>query len=81
MAEDGLESIVELQVQIKGHNQREYEDKWQGWQNWTDEKLATKLTKDDQQPVIGSCYYQPGGGLTRCQNLKVKGGGKGHKRE
>jgi len=49
-AGDGLESIVEFQVQIKGHNQREYEDKWQGWQNWTDEKLATKLTKDDQQP-------------------------------
>ena len=31
-AGDGLESIVEFQVQIKGHNQREYEDKWQGWQ-------------------------------------------------
>jgi len=28
-----------------------------------------------------SCYYQPGSGLTRCRNLKVKGGGKGHKRE
>jgi len=29
-AGDGLESIVEFQVpgQIKGHNQREYEDKW-----------------------------------------------------
>jgi len=26
-AGDGLESIVEFQVQIKGHNQREYEDK------------------------------------------------------
>jgi len=51
-AGDGLESIVEFQVQIKGHNQLEYEDKWQGWQNWTDEKLATKLTKDDQQPVL-----------------------------
>jgi len=51
-AGDGLESIVEFQVQIKRHNQREYEDKWQGWQNWTDEKLATKLTKDDQQPVL-----------------------------
>jgi len=25
-AGDGLESIVEFQVQIKGHNQREYED-------------------------------------------------------
>ena len=62
-ARDGLESIVEFQVQIKGHNQREYEDKWQRWQNWTEEKLATKLTKDDQQPVL---YYQPGGGLTRC---------------
>ena len=32
-AGDGLESIIEFQVQIKGHNQREYEDKWQGWQN------------------------------------------------
>jgi len=51
-AGDGLESIVEFQVQIKGHNQREYVDKWQGWQNWTDEKFATKLTKDDQQPVL-----------------------------
>ena len=51
-AGDGLESIVEFQVQIKVHNQREYEDKWQAWQNWTDEKLATKLTKDDQQPVL-----------------------------
>ena len=51
-AGDGLESIVDFQVQIKRHNQREYEDKWQGWQNWTDEKLATKLTKDDQQPVL-----------------------------
>ena len=52
MAGDGLESIVEFQVQIKANNQREYEDKWQGWQNWTDEKLVTKLTKDDQQPVL-----------------------------
>ena len=53
-AGDGLESIVEFQVQIKGHNKREYdsEDKWQGWQNWTDEQLATKLTKDDQQLVL-----------------------------
>ena len=51
-AGDGLESIVEFQVQIKGHNQREYEDKWQGWQNGTDEKLATKLTKDDLQLVL-----------------------------
>jgi len=33
-AGDGLESIVEFQVQIEGHNQREYEDKWQGWQNY-----------------------------------------------
>jgi len=56
---------------------REYEDKWQGWQNWTDEKLATKLTKDDQQPVL-LLGYQPGGGLTRCQSLKVEDGGKGH---
>jgi len=51
-AGDGLESIVEFQVQIKGHSKREYEDKWQGWQNWTDEKVATKLTKDDQQLVL-----------------------------
>ena len=29
---DGLESIVEFQLQIKGHKHREYEDKWQGWQ-------------------------------------------------
>jgi len=35
---DGFESMVKFQVQIKGHNQQEYEDKWQ---NWTDEKLAT----------------------------------------
>jgi len=35
-AGDGFESIVEFQVQIKGHNKREYEDKWQGWQNWTE---------------------------------------------
>jgi len=27
---DGLESIVEFQVQIKTHNQRECENKWQG---------------------------------------------------
>jgi len=52
-AGDRLESIVEFQVQIKGHNKREYEDKqWQGWQNWTDEKLARKQTKDDQQLVL-----------------------------
>jgi len=50
-AGDGLESILQLQVQIKGHNQREYEDKWQGWQNRNDEKLATKLTTDDQQQI------------------------------
>jgi len=42
-AEHALESIVKFQVQIKGYNQREYEDEWQGWQNWTDESLATKL--------------------------------------
>jgi len=51
-ARNGLDSIVEFQVQIKGHDQREYEGKWQGWQNWTDENLATKLMKDDQQPVL-----------------------------
>ena len=59
-AGDGLdfESKVESQVEIKTHNQREYEDKWQGWPNWTDEMLATKLTKDDKlqqwsRPVTG----------------------------
>jgi len=51
-AGDGLDSIVEFQVQIKGHNQQEYEHKWQGWQNWTNEKLATKITKDGQQLVL-----------------------------
>ena len=44
-AGDGLECIVEFQVQITKHNQQEYEDKWQGWQNWTDEKLATKCRR------------------------------------
>jgi len=51
-AGDGLESIIEFKVQIKAHNQREYEDKGQGWQNWTEVKLATKLMKDDRQPVL-----------------------------
>ena len=46
-AGNGLDSKVEFQVQIKAHNQREFEVKCQGWQNWTDEKLATELTKDD----------------------------------
>ena len=50
-AGDGLEIIVEVQDQVKGQNQRGHEHKWQGWQNWTNEKLATELTKDDQQPV------------------------------
>ena len=40
-AGDGLERMIEVQVQVKVHNQQEYEDKWQGWQNWTDEKLDT----------------------------------------
>ena len=75
-AGDGLESMVEFQVQIKGHNQREYEDKWQGWQNWTDEKLATKL-----RMTSWSCYYQPGGGLTRCWSWNVEDGGKVHTSE
>jgi len=51
-AGDGFERIVEFRVQIQGHNQQEYEDKWQGWQKWTDEKLTTKLTKSDQQLVL-----------------------------
>jgi len=49
-AGDGLKRIVEFQVQIKGHNQRDYEDKWQGWQNWTDEKLATT---NEGRPAAG----------------------------
>jgi len=32
-AGDELESIVEFQVHFKGHNERENEDKWHGWQN------------------------------------------------
>jgi len=77
-AEDGLESIVEFQVQVKGHKQREYEDKWQGWQNWTHEKLATKLTKDGQQPFfLLPARWWPDTG----QSLKVENGGKGHTRE
>jgi len=50
----------------------------QAWQNWTDEKLATKLTKDDRSR---SSYYQPGGGLTRYQSFEEEDGGKGHARE
>jgi len=38
-AGDALESIVEFQVQIKGHNHREYEDKWQGSQNFDDGQI------------------------------------------
>jgi len=72
----GLESIVEFQVQIKGHNQQEYEDKWQGWQNWTDEKLATKLTKDHQQSVL----LVPARWWPDTLSLKVEDGGKGHTR-
>jgi len=52
VAGDALESVVEFEVKITGHNQRNYEDRWQEWQNGTDEKLETKLTKDDQQPVL-----------------------------
>jgi len=50
-AGNGLESIIEFQVPIKGRNQRVYEDKWQGWQIWTDEKLVTRVIKNDQQLV------------------------------
>jgi len=87
-AGDGLENMVEFQVQIKGHNKREYEDKWQGWQNWTDEKLATKLTKDDQQPVLllparwwpdtlpefeSGGWWQRPHKRVRCRQIKTKG--------
>jgi len=76
---------MEFQVQIKGHNQREYEDTWQGWQNWTVEKPATKLMKDDQQPVLllparwwpdmlpefesGGCWQRPHTRV-RCRQCK-----------
>jgi len=35
----------------QGQNQRESHDKQkkQGWQKWTDEKIAAKLTTDDHQ--------------------------------
>jgi len=49
---EGFDSIVEYQVQIKRQNQQDYEKKWQGWQNWTDEKLMTKVAKDDRQPLL-----------------------------
>jgi len=62
------------QIQIKGQNLR----RWQERQNWTDSKLTTKLTQDDQQLVL-SLPARSLGGLTSCQNLKMKGVGKGHK--
>ena len=77
----GIKSIVVFQVHIKGHNQREYEDKWQGRQNWTDEKLATKLTKDDQQPVLllparwwpdTLAEFESGGWWPRVRCMKCK---------
>jgi len=70
--------VITKAIIIKGHNQQECENKWQEWQNWTDDKLATNLTKDDQQPLL---LLPAKRWLTRCQNLKVKGGGKRHKRE
>jgi len=79
-AADGFESILEFQVQIKGHNQGEYEDKWQGWQNWTNEKLATKLTKDDQQQVLLIPARWWPDTLPEL-DLKAKGDAKGHTRE
>jgi len=53
-ARDGLESIVEFQVQIKGHNQREteYEEKSKDGKIGLMEIFATKLMKHDQQPVL-----------------------------
>jgi len=54
-AGDGLESIVEFQVQIKGHDQREYEDKWQGWQNWTDDPLL--LLEREVHAEIGINWF------------------------
>jgi len=77
-ARDGLESIVEFQVQITGHNQREY-----GANGKDDEIGLMKSLRQNRRRMTSnrSCYYQPGGGLTRCRNLKVKGGGRGHTRE
>ena len=66
-AGDGLESIVEFQVQIKTHNQREYEDKWQGWQNWTDDPLL--LLEREVHAEIGMNWFLdqeiPKGGYVR----------------
>jgi len=44
-AGQGRESTVEIQVQTKERNKSEYEEKWQEWQNWTDEQLAKKTDK------------------------------------
>ena len=77
-AGDALEIIIEFHVQIKGQNQREYEDKWQEWQNQTDEKLATNLTKDDQQLVLLLlARWWP----DTCQSLEGEDGGQGRTRE
>ena len=50
----GVDSKAQLSFRSrsKDTNQREYEDKWQEWQYWTDAKPATKQTKDDQQPFL-----------------------------
>ena len=54
--------------------------KWQGLQNWTDEKLATKLTKDDQQQVLLIPARWWPDTLPEL-DLKAKGDAKGHTRE
>jgi len=69
-----------LRADIHIYNQREYENKWSAngkdGKIGLDENLAIKLTKDVQRLVLSVTTS-----LTCWQNLKVKGGGKGHKRE
>ena len=75
---DVLENIIEFQVQINKHNQREYNHKWHGWQNWTDAKLATKLAKNNQQLVLlQPVRWWP----DTLPEFESAGGGKGHTRE
>jgi len=35
-AQEGIENVIEFQLQIKGHKQQEYVEKWPDWQNRTD---------------------------------------------
>ena len=77
-AGDGLESMVEFQVQIKVSPSESMRT------NGKDGKIGLmKSSRQNRRRMTSSrsCYYQPGGGLTRCQSLKVEDGGKGHTSE